>query len=195
MDIKEEYIKNYLLNFGMSFPETEVQELISYFNVKTYKKNEYLVNSGDLNPRFGFILEGLAKVTLNTFDGKEYIQSFRKENDIVFEYNSGLLKEPSAFAIKAIEPITFLSASYSDIESLYNKDRSWERLGRFILQESFLYKYSREKELLMFDAKDRYLRFKEANEELFSRISQQEIAMFIGVNPSTLNRLIKSKDL
>lgn len=195
MDIKEKYLKAFFEKFKLDFPENEIQELLNNFSIKTYKKNEYLVNPGDLNPMFGFILEGLAKVAINTFDGKEYIQSFRKENDIVFEYNSGLLKEPSAFAIKAIEPVTFLTCSYNDVEKLYDKDRSWERLGRYILQESFLHKYSREKELLMFDAKDRYLRFKEANPGLLKRVSQQEIAMFIGVNPSTLNRLIKSNDL
>jgi len=195
MDIKEKYLRNYFDKFGLNFPEEEILELVSNFSIKTYKKNEYLVNPGDLNPMFGFILEGLAKVALNTFDGKEYIQSFRKENDIVFEYNSGLLKEPSAFAIKAIEHVTFLTCSYNDVEKLYDKDRSWERLGRYILQESFLVKYDREKELLMFDAKDRYLRFKKTNLDLFDRVSQQEIAMFIGVNPSTLNRLIKSNDL
>ena len=45
---------------------------INNFSIKTYKKNEYLVNPGDLNPMFGFILEGLAKVAINTFDGKEF---------------------------------------------------------------------------------------------------------------------------
>ena len=47
----------------------------------------------------------------------------------------------------------------------------------------------------MFDAKDRYVRLKKENPGLLKRVSQQEIAMFIGVNPSTLNRLIKNNDI
>ena len=64
MDAKEIYLKKYLDNFGLSFPETEIQELLSCFSIKKYAKNEFLINSGDLNPIFGFILEVSANILL-----------------------------------------------------------------------------------------------------------------------------------
>lgn len=191
MSFKEQYITEYLRSFKLELPENEVKEFISYFNEKKFNKGDHLIEAGKRSTFVAFITSGLVRFYFNTYDGKEFNQTFKKENHLIVDYFSALTSEASQFSIQALEPTTTLFCNYKDIEAMYDKHRNWERIGRLIIENNFIIKSVREANLLMLDAKERYLKFQEEFHDFLPRISQQDIALYIGVNPSTLNRLIK----
>lgn len=192
MYFKDKYISNFLKRFGFDLPQNEVDDFIKLFVEKDYNKGDHLVLAGEKNPIMAFVVEGLVRFYFNTFEGKEFNQTFLKENQIIVEYSSALTGEASMFSIQAMEATKVLICNYNDVEKFYDKHRYWERIGRLIIEENFIVKFKRETTLLLMDAKDRYLYFLEHFESLVPRLSQQDIALYLGVNPSTLNRLIKT---
>jgi len=52
--------------------------------------------------------------------------------------------------------------------------------------------YLREEQLLKYDAKDCYTDFTKDFPNLLDRLPQLQIALYLGVNPSSLNRIIKA---
>lgn len=194
MEFKHEYISTFLKHFDLDLPENEVSDFINLFVEKEYKKGDHLVLAGEKSPIMAFVIKGLVRFYFNTFEGKEFNQTFLKENQIVVEYCSALTDEASKFSIQAMEDTTVLLCNYNDVELFYDKHRHWERIGRLIIEENFIVKFKRETTLLLMDAKDRYLYFLDHFKDLVPRLSQQDIALYLGVNPSTLNRLIKSLD-
>lgn len=194
MDFKHQYISTFLDSFGLDLPEDEVNDFISLFVEKEYKKGDHLVLAGEKNPIMAFVIDGLVRFYFNTFEGKEYNQTFLRENQVVVEYCSALTDEASKFSIQSMEPTKVLQCNYNDIEKFYDKHRNWERIGRLIVELNFIVKFKRETTLLLMDAKERYLYFLDNFEDLVPRLSQQDIALYLGVNPSTLNRLIKNLD-
>lgn len=193
MNLKDQYITAYLKSFNLDLPGPEIQEFVSMFQEKKFNKGDHLVEAGTRSSFFAFITSGLVRFYFNTYEGKEFNQTFKKENHLIVDYFSALTNEPPLFSIQALEPTTTLSCDYKNIEALYDKHRNWERLGRLIIEHNFIIKSRREANLLMLDAKNRYLKFQEEFKDFFPRISQQDMALYIGVNPSTLNRIIKDQ--
>jgi CRP-like cAMP-binding protein len=191
----EQYIQQYIAKVGIELPLEEINELSLTFKEKTFKKGEHLVEAGDKTYFMAFITEGLVRFYFNTFEGKQVNQTFKKENDLIVDYFSALTNEPSHFFIQALEPTKVFYADYRIMERMYPKHRNWNKLGRIIMEVNFIIKARREAALLQLNASERYLHFKHNFQELHARLTQQDIALYLGIDPSTLNRLIKKNKL
>jgi CRP-like cAMP-binding protein len=186
------FFKKELERMKVSLPDSEIEKFISLFKIRVYKKNEYLIEVNDTFNLIGFITEGLVRFCFDTFDGKEFNQTFRKEGDIILNYYPQFTGEGSPFFIQALEDTTVFIADYKDVELLYDSHHGWDRMGRKIAEENFMIKTKREAQLLLFDAKDRYSNFAKNFPDLVKRLSQYQVALYLGINPSSLNRIIKS---
>jgi|SRR5690606_7800546 len=187
---KDLFIKSFLGHFPFDLPENEVYEFCSYFKEKSFSKGENVSRHHEKNDLVAFIVQGLVRFYFNTFDGKEFNQTFKKENQLIADHYSILTGKPAIFSIEALENTVLYIANYQDIKKLFDKSQYWDRIGRLILEENFVIKSERENELLTMNAEARYQCFCEKFKDYGSRISQKDIALYLGVNPSTLNRMI-----
>lgn len=191
MDVKTFYLKAVLGQFPFGMPEDEQLHFISLFQEKKFKKGDHLTELGQVGSFMGFITQGFVRFYFITNEGKEFNQTFKKENQLIADHYSILTGKPAIFSIQAMEDTTLLVADYREIKKLYDKHRGWDRMGRIILEENFVIKSERENELMTMNAEERFQKFQEKFADLAPRISQKDIALFVGVNPSTLNRMIK----
>lgn len=195
MDSIRQYIQQYVKKAGIDLPEEELMELSLTFKEKNFKKGEHLVESGEKSYFMAFITEGLVRFYYNTFEGKQVNQTFKKENDLICDYFGALTNEPAHFSIQAIEPTKVIYSDYRLMEPFYSKHRNWNMLGRIIIETNFIIKARREAALLQLNATDRYLHFKHNFKELFPRLTQMDIALYLAIDPSSLNRIIKKNSL
>ncbi len=53
-----------------------------------------------------------------TYEGEEFNQAFKVENDLLFSFTSVLSGEPSNFSIQALEDTTAYVGNYQDTQAL-----------------------------------------------------------------------------
>ncbi len=186
------HVKGLLQNYEVSLPEEELIEFLTLFKLKSFEKGEHIISLDEKVSYFGMVMEGLIRHYFNTFEGKELNQTFRCENEVFMNYYPHFTGKGSPFAIQALEPTRVAIVSYEEIETFYDKDPGWNILGRKLLEENFIIKAERERQLLTLDSTNRYLSFKSNFPKLIDRIPKQHIALYLGINPASLSRLIKA---
>ncbi|MGK0366873.1 MAG: CRP-like cAMP-binding protein [Thermoproteota archaeon] len=183
-------IKTVLSNMG-ELPEEEWQRLKGILNERKLKKDDYFIQAGEKSTEFAFIGTGLVRYFYTTFDGNEFNQTFKNDKDFILDYYPMLTGEVSPLSVQALEDTTIYSGCFEEFTHFYDIHPCWNKLGRKMAELNFLQKCSRERQLLLFDATGRYLNFIKEFASILDKIPQYHIALYLGVNPATLNRLIK----
>ena len=180
-------LKEYLARF-IELTEEEVEQLISIAEVRTYDKKVKLIDQGEYETYFNFIIKGLARKYFYKVD-EEIITQIAKEGEIINSSVSFLSGEKSLYVVETIEPTTFLSFSREAIEQLYASDKKWQRLGRMIITDLFLQKENWDLERILYSTQERFVRFLSTNSNLFQRVPQKYLASYLNIQPETFSRL------
>jgi len=108
-------------------------------------------------------------------------------------YATILTGRPTHVNIEAIEDSVVLQFSYSELSKRYERHIGWERLGRKIAERHYISRERREHDFLACNAAQRYETFLEEFPGLEARISQTNIASYLGITPETLSRILKKR--
>src|SRR5688572_25150486 len=123
-------LKEYLARF-IELTDEELEDITSIAEVRTYDKKVKLIDQGEVENYFNFIIKGLARKYFYKED-EEIITQLAKEGEIISSSVSFLSGEKSLYVVETIEPTTFISFSRETIDKLYATDKKWQRLGRLI---------------------------------------------------------------
>ena len=166
----------------------ELEQIIAIAHVRTYDKKIKLVDEGETEQYFNFIIKGLARKFF--YKGKEeVITQLAKEGELISSSVSFLSAAPSLYVVETLEPTTFLSFTRESIEKLYESDNRWQRLGRLVITDLFLAKERWELERIVYTTQERFVRFLSTNAELFQRVPQKYLASYLNIQPETFSRL------
>lgn len=177
------------LNKMVSIPPREWDFFTSLTSKRIVSKNAHFVKTGDGIESVAFCVSGLFRLYYTTSDGVEYNKSFCTKGDFVTSYSSLLENVPSYLSIQALADSMLIVFPYRDFQSLYAQHVCWERLGRLIAEKLFLSKETRERELLMFSAEERYRLFLKRFGPLAEQIPQYHITSYLGITPVALSRI------
>jgi len=180
-------LKEYLGRF-IELTDEEFNQLADIAEVRTYDKKIRLVDRGEQEEYFNFILKGLARKFFYKGD-VEVITQLAKEGELISSSVSFLSGEKSLYVVETIEPTTFLSFSRDNIEKLYAIDKKWQRLGRLIITDLFLQKENWDIERILYTTQERFVRFLSNNSILFQRVPQKYLASYLNIQPETFSRL------
>ena len=188
-----EYLKN-IYEYLSQYCEISMEDLMPLLgNLKEeeLKAEEVLFSDGESYKKVTFVTYGLLKKVYLNADGKEYIKEFVWEGQSSTPYASLLMGTPATYTMKAIEKTKLLTIDYSFIEDLSKKNPKWTEIIKSLANMHFVNREIREMELLKFSALERYLSFKEKYPKLIDRLKRQDIAMYLGITPTSLSRLDK----
>lgn len=168
-------------------PALEVR-LSALFRERLVKKNEMLVQAGELCSSICFVEEG----ALRGFyfkDGKDISNWFALGGDFATSFYAFFAQGKSYENIQALENARLRCLHYNELQQLYRDFPETERLGRIILEEY----YSRLEERLISiqfrSAKERYDHLMLSRPEVFRRIPLGHIASYLGITQETLSRI------
>ena len=175
----------------VSLTDEELLIFSSCLEVKAINKNELFLQEGKVCDFIGFVNFGMLIYFKTLENGNEQTTDFAFEGDWVTINESRLSNLPSLINIKAIENSELLVIKQQDLSMLYIKIPKLERLGRILMEQSFVKIAQQSIDLQVLSAKERYESLLCNHPEIFQKVSQYHIANYLGIAPKSLSRIRK----
>src|SRR5882672_9455037 len=108
------------LNKFIDLSDQEYQQyLLPYIKVRRFAKKEIVTRANEVENYFNFVLRGMVRKYYKK--GKDEINTqISFESHIIHSQESFHSRTQSEYYLEAIEPTTFVSISYDDLEKIYD---------------------------------------------------------------------------
>lgn len=173
----------------------EKELVIAKFHPRLFRKRQYVLQEGNVCTHFNFVVRGCLRSYKIDEKGTIHVLQFASENNWINDLGSFHDERPSALNMDALEDTVVLQISRDDLVSLYIKAPKFDRIFRVLIEKGFIRLQERLLQNISSTAEERYQSFLELYPHLANRLSQVQIASFLGVTPEFLSRLrsIRSK--
>jgi len=178
-------------NSYLPLTEEETAELEKRVKAKAVKRRQFILSPGDICKQYSFVVKGCFKMYKMDEDVKEHNLHFAVENQWITDIGSFHSEEPSQLYIEAIEPSSILQISKQDLIYFYEHSIKFNRIFRVIAENEFILLQNRLLQTISTPAEQRYLEFIKLYPNLFNRISNVQIASYLGITPEFLSNIRK----
>ena len=186
---------SYLTKF-VAITEEEFKEFIHpYLTIRKFGKREIVSRQGEVDDYLNFIVEGLAR-KYYLKDNEEINTQISHEGHIIHAQESFHSRKPSEYFVETLEPTSFISITYNNLEKIYQQNAKLERLGRLVITYTMVQKDRWQMQMIKLPPRERFLFFIERHPDLLQRVPQKHLASFLNIQPETFSRfkhLVKTK--
>ena len=175
----------------MPLSEEEITTLESLFVQRNIKRRQFILHEGDVCKLNTFLAEGCFRLYLVDKNGKEHNLQFAVENWWIGDIGSFHSGEPSRLYIEALENSIVLQIKKDDQLKLFIEHPKFNRIFRVFTENALVSYQKRILQNISSTAEERYLDFVEQYPFFFNRISNVQIASFLGVTPEFLSTIRK----
>ncbi len=187
----KELLKQNIANH-ISLSPTELEEFCSLFKEKNCKRKTFLLREGEVCNFEGFVTKGLFRVYHIDHNGFEQILYFAPENWWITDIDSFTNQRPSQLFVDALEDSTVLLISKKDKERAYANLPMIEKLFRIMTQKTHVALQRRMIDNLSKTADQRYADFIEKYPGLFQRLTNLQMAAYLGISHEYLSKIRKN---
>ena len=175
----------------LSLNKEEEAFISEVFKERRIKRRQFILQQGDVSKVNTFVVEGCFR--MYTFDekGKEYNLQFAAENWWIGDIGSFYTGEPSKMNIEAIENSIVLQIKKEDQCRMFVEHPKFNRLFRVFTENALVSSQKRIMNNISSTAEERYLDFLQKYPYFFNRISNVQIASYLGVTPEFLSTIRK----
>ena len=170
--------------------EVEKQKYLSLLTAIKVKKKTFLMQAGDITQYEYFITKGCLKVYTLDEDGAPHISMFAVEDYWTGDMSSFMTKEPTRYFIQATEDSELLGISWANYELLFQEIPKFERFYRLLYRRSLVSYIRRSNHGISLTAEERYMAFKKKYPKIVNRITQKDLAAYIGITPEFMSKII-----
>lgn len=190
-DKTEDSLEPLLDYFDRLIPlDKEEKDLVkTKFHPRLFRKRQYVLQEGDISMQFYFVVRGCLRMYKIDEKGDTHILQFAVENYWINDLGSFHGVKPSILNIDALEDTVVLQISRDDLIALYIQAPKFDRIFRVLLENSFIGLQARLLQNISSTAEERYQSFLEVYPQLINRLSQVQIAAYLGITPEFLSRL------
>ena len=184
--------------FNQLLPLNEEERTVveTVFKGRRVKRRQFILQEGYVCKFNTFVIEGCFKMYMVDTNGKEHNLQFAIENWWIGDIGSFHTEQPSKLYIEAIENSVILQINKEDQLKLFVEYPKFNRIFRVITENALVSTQRRILQNISSTAEERYLDFMERYPHFFNRISNVQIASYLGVTPEFLStirkRLVKS---
>ena len=180
-----------LEHFSRSFllSEEERELIRAKFHSRLFRKRQFVLQEGDVCTHINYVVRGCLRSYKIDEKGNTHILQFAPENNWINDLGSFHSISPSALNIDALEDTVVLQISRDDLVSLYKQAPKFDRIFRVLVENAYVRLQERLLQNISSTAEERYHSFLETYPHLANRLSQVQIAAFLGVTPEFLSRL------
>lgn len=178
----KEFIAKYV-----ALPAEELGKLTGSFAKRHLKKNEFLLQEGQVCRDLVFVQEGCLRLYYFSGDIETSVW-FSFQNSSAIEISSFISGKPSSYFLQAIEDSEILFLPKTELNKLYVSNPKMQELMKNFLEDVVLSLIDRFTSLQRDSAEQRYLDLL-SKPAYLQKIPQKYLASFIGVTPTSLSRI------
>lgn len=169
--------------------EQEISFLESVFKERKVRRRQFILQEGDVCKYNSFIVEGCFRMYKVDENGKEHNLQFAVENWWIGDLGSFHSEQPSQLNIEALENAVILQIKKEDLLRLFVDYPKFNRIFRVFTENALVSLQIRVLQNISSTAEERYLDFMERHPYFFTRISNVQIASYLGVTPEFLSTI------
>lgn len=171
--------------------EEEKSFVETVFKERRIKRRQFILQEGAICNHNTFIVEGCFRSYTVDDKGKEHNLQFAVEHWWIGDIGSFHSEKPSKLNIEAIENSVILQCTKQDQIKLYVEHPKFDRIFRVLAENAMVGMQTRILQNISSTAEQRYLDFAERYPHFFNRISNVQIASYLGVTPEFLSSIRK----
>lgn len=177
------------LRKNTSVVDGDIDRIISPSILKTIRRNELLLQQGQICRHKVFILKGLLYHFGTSADGNDHILQFSPEQTWTVDAESYDQQIPSRFNIAAVEKTELLLWNRSDFEQLRNEIPALKSFAQQLISRNVYSSRQRILTALSATPEEKYEEFVRNSPDLLSRLPLRMIASYLGISLKTLTRI------
>lgn len=166
-----------------------VEAVVALFQSRAYEKGASLLHQGDSWDHAFVVEQGIVRMHLIGRDGKDFNKNFHGEGALICPLTKEMEKQPSLFAISALEKSVIWHAPMLGFRRILREYGLWEPLRGALLARLVNQKLQREHDLLTLDGTSRYRQLCRNHPELASRVPVAHLASYLGLTDVSLSRI------
>ena len=168
--------------------KSELGLIDAYFEMKTLKKKEFLLQDNTVCNFIAFIAVGSIR-HFHVKDGNEKTCDISFENNWVTDFQSFTYETLGKMNLQAMEETTVFLIHKQNLYKLYKQCSKYETFGR-IMAENVAQKATEIAMSLSSEKpEERFQNLISKQPDLFQRVPQKYIANFLGISPESLSRI------
>lgn len=147
-----------------------------------------LLHQGQTQTHCYFLLNGLCHACYLTDQGKQFSKEFYWDQDVIIGFESLINDAPSAYLLETLSASQLIMLPIA----LFQQWRQQQHpLYQTLLERQLLHKEHKERFMLMHTPKQRLQLFSEHFPELVGRITDYQLASYLGITSISLSRIKK----
>lgn len=180
-------------NKYVALTEDDFQKMFRYFELRTVKKKEILVEAGSICRGNHFVLDGCLHMFFANDKGVERTVQFAIENWWMTDNLAYHNQTVTDFSIQAVENTRLLTITHGKQELLLKEFPQLEKYFRIIYQISYGSALVKMKYLTDLSKEKIYFQFTEQFPQFAQRVPQYLIASFLGLTPEYVSEIRAKK--
>lgn len=181
-DILFDFISKYV-----SLTQDEKNALLSLDLFQSVKKGKVLLKEGQKSQEIYFVLKGCIRVYY-IIDGEEKTTAFYSEMEGLTPH-CVINKAPSDYFIGCVEDSILLVSNTEMSVEVNRKFPKFDTMCRMLSEELLAKKQIDFDEFKTSSPEQRYLNLMQKRPDLIQRVSQHQLASYLGIKPQSLSRL------
>ena len=181
-----------VINQHVSLTDSEKEKLPIFFEIKNYKKGDYILRVGEVARSVCYINKGCTRMFYSDEQGQEHIIMFSVEGWWTSDLGSLISQLPSDFNVECLEDSEVFEISHSNLDPMFSDVPKMERFFRKLVERAYVAAQNRIVKNFSLSAKDRYLAFNDQYPHIESRIPQYMLASYLGITKEFLSKIKNS---
>ncbi|WP_429215950.1 Crp/Fnr family transcriptional regulator [Aeromonas veronii] len=151
---------------------------------QTLRAGQVLLAQGDKQEAAFYIETGIARACHYTWDGQERCKEFYFEGELCLLYDSWLTVSPARYQLEALTELQVVRVPLTLLD-----EPAWQPVCMALLRQQLGYKERKEAFLLLHSPEERYRELCHSFPHWPARLTQVQLANYIGISPVTLSRI------
>lgn len=182
-----EKLKDFI-NQIVEVPDYDWNLFSNFLAYKEFRKGELLLRAGEVENFMYFLSDGITRI-FQFQNNLEYTLRFNFPISAFCSYASFITRTPSLINVEAITDIKVFRMSFENMEVLYEKSKTAERIGRRMIELLYVQRELKELNVNCRTAEDNYIELIQNKSELVEQIPQKYLASYLGITPESLSRI------